>query len=123
MNGDEDDAHTPGISRIMDGIIDDVHKTRRVFSILVGLIILPLIATLLVSVIFFLLVNIGSQKDIWPFNLFMVIVIGFGVIMAIVIGFGIKHVRSQKKWIQQYKEFKNRLAEVDKKLDEGLAKE
>lgn len=160
-NNMTNDDQNHSISKIMDGIIEEVDKTRRVFTILIVLIILPLAMITLMILVAFLITNNESvvamiEKEIMEenmidemmtdemimheemmhmdmisdiegvksfFGIIMTVAIGFVTIMVIVISFGIKQLISLKQWTRKYKKFKDRLAEIDKKLDEEFKKD
>ena len=119
-----------GISRIMDGIINQVNHTRHIFTILIGLVVIPLSVTVL-SILFIaasVLYGVpedlaqveGLAESLWIFELALSVIIGFALFMVVIMGFGIRQLILLRRWTQRYREFQDRIAEVDKKLDECL---
>ena len=119
-----------GISRIMDGIISQVNRTRHIFAILIGLVVIPLSVTIL-SILFVaasVLYDVpedleqveGLAESLWIFELTLSVIVGFALFMVVIMGFGIRQLILLRRWTQRYREFQDRIAEVDKKLDECL---
>ncbi len=121
------------IFRIMDKIMQEVDKTKTIFTILIVLIIIPLSVITLLFFVFDLsgtdyYSEDGNFEDghyeeypddfIYEWYLDMI----FSLVIAVVIAFAIRQLLILNKWTKKYQEFKNEQDEMDKKLDEDLDK-
>lgn len=119
------------IFRIMDKIMQEVDKTKTIFTILIVLIIIPLSVITLLFFVFDLsgtdyYSEDGNFEDeyyeeypddfIYDWYLDMI----FSAVIAIVIAFAIRQLLILNKWTKKYQDFKNEQDEMDKKLDEDL---
>ena len=131
------------IFKIMDKIIDEVSKTKTIFTILIVLIIIPLGVLTMAFIVFDLgeadyyleeeyVEGIDEEYvegideefeeyyEEYPndfiYDLYLDMI--FSLVIVIVIGFAIRQLIILNKWTKKYTDFKKEQEELDKKLDE-----
>ncbi len=98
------------IFRIMDGIMEQVEKTRKIFMLIIAVII-PSGMIVLAIVVFDVNVDeLHNEGDV----LSKVIL---PIVILIITGFGIRQLLILNRWTKKYKEFKEEQENLDKKFD------
>ena len=98
------------IFQIMDGIMEQVEKTRKIFMLIIAVII-PSGMIVLAIVVFD--VNIDELHD--EGDVLSKVILP--IVILIITGFGIRQLLILNRWTKKYKEFKEEQENLDKKFD------
>ncbi|MDQ4074292.1 MAG: hypothetical protein M3162_08330 [Thermoproteota archaeon] len=133
---DDYDHHGENIFHIMDGIIDQLNKTKKLFiMMIITIMIIPPIAFAFTFIIFGHPFNYADRNEVdngdgkegwWSssertngFGLFRFMPLVPIVIVLAWLGIGIRQWVVLSKWDKRYKRYKKLQEQVDKKLEDG----
>ncbi len=105
--------HTRSVYKIMDDMVEQINKTKKVFMILLFTIIIPPGILLIIFTVFgFCYVSCHSDSGEVIHSIVIIMFIG------IWIGLGGRYLIVLNKLTKRYQEFKKSQEKLDKKLDE-----
>ena len=98
------------IFQIMDGIMEQVEKTRKIFMLIIAVII-PSGMIVLAIVVFDVNVDeLHDEGDVLSKVILPIVILN-------ITGFGIRQLLILNRWTKKYKEFKEEQENIDKKFD------
>jgi len=105
--------HTRSVFKIMDGMVEQINKTKKVFMILLVTIIIPPVILEIIFTVFGLnYESLHSESgDVIHYILFILFI-------GIWVGLGGKYLFVLSKLTKKYQEFKESQEKLDKKLNE-----
>ncbi len=107
----EEEEENRSIFRIMDGIMEQVEKTKRIFIILIVTIMIPITISILFIIVFDAVDHEAADDD--KGSPVKVII---GSTIVIIMAFGIRQIIILNRWTKRYKKFQTQQAELDEKL-------